>query len=130
MDKKLFEQKLTEVADWHIPRVIDVDHPRRRRDQIITEQDLVNLTLAPEITSLKDLKTPCDSCGKINPNGQKIERKQYMTSNIKYWRSRCVTCGKYENPNTGKFDLTGTEATYQWNNLLRYKKNQDLIKKI
>jgi hypothetical protein len=135
MDKKLFQEKLSQVAEWHIPKVTDVKLPKRKGRPSscdIAEQEAavewleksqgINDTLPVEILKIKHQERACEYCDKVCEKAAHIETKQYFNSNKKYWRSRCMTCGLYENPLTGKFDLTGTQATQQWNNRMRYTK--------
>lgn len=135
MDKKLFEQKLSEVADWHIPKVTEVIIPRRKGrprqedhehqqqlDQWLQDTDGVNQTLPPKILKIKHSQNDCEFCGRSCAEGQHIETKLYFTAGQKYWRSRCTVCGLYQNPVTKQFDLNGTQACRVWDNYLRKTK--------
>jgi len=58
--------------------------------------------------------------------GRVLQTKQYFT-NRPHWRKKCAGggCGLYENPLTGKFDVTGKQSQQLWarytNNTGKYK---------
>jgi hypothetical protein len=140
MDKELFKQKLSEVAEWQTPKICASDIKiagqkirgkfkkseeeleQEMEDPIFQEvQNGVNPTLPPQILVVQKKMQPCDRCGLMQPGGGHIEMK-FNTSgaNCKgHWRERCLTCEKSKDPYTGEFCLTGTEASIKWNSYLR-----------
>ena len=134
MDKDLFEKKLSEVADWALPKlsVTDIKAAQRSRKrpgrppaeeqyQEEHEQEFlalfngVNPTMAPEIKKIKIQEQTCSDCGKFCEKGRKTEIKFHKAApgHIAHRRTRCVTCGYYQNPETGQFDIKQGPAC-QW----------------
>lgn len=147
MDDKLFRQMLSEVADWKIPETLQettTNAKKKRgrksneelyqeaREQIFQEEfDGINTTIPPLLLRIKSNPCVCDDCGAHCPEGRKKEKKLYETGARKKrnWREKCITCNKAQNPFTGKFDLTPTEASHVWTDFLRQSKttfNPDL----
>lgn len=140
MDDKEFRRKLSEVADWIIPKnnqetTITGKKKRGRksndekymelREQIFQEEfDGVNNTIAPVVTRVKRCPVTCEDCGELCPEGRQKEKKLYETGGKKnsHWRERCITCNKSRNPFTDKFDLTTQQASYTWTAYLRETK--------
>lgn len=46
----------------------------------------------------------CGDCGRHCEQGRQTQSKVYKTDKF-HWRTYCVTCKKYKNPYTGKFDV-------------------------
>jgi hypothetical protein len=143
MDDTEYRKKLSEVADWHIPKLSPTDlkestQRKRGRGRPSDEEkyqdaheeiflDLykgINPTHSPELIKVNAKATVCDDCGCDCPQGRKKEKKLYETGKDKKrnWRERCITCNKNKNPFTGKFDLTPSEAPHIWTVFLRETK--------
>jgi hypothetical protein len=138
MDKELFKKRLSEVADWEIPktpRETSLNQKKKRgrksaedeymelREEIFYEEfEGVNPTYPPMLTKLKRAGIDCGDCGEHCPNGRETEAKLQEKNGKRAWRKKCLTCGKYENPFTGKYDLTGTAASIKWNDFMRETK--------
>lgn len=145
MDKKLFEQRLNELAEW---RYLKSDTPvsgskrsrGRKKIKPDPEEDIddssdseqPNQTLSIQVTKMHCQAQVCDDCGRDCPQGRRIEQKVYDHTNYPHWRKRCDACGMTKNPYTGKFDLKGYETHAVWTKYTRGKnspkkaKNQDL----
>ena len=134
MDKKLFEQKLSEVAEWQIPKTLatvtegsrgrgrpskEQQYQELREQMFLEEFDGVNPTFPPQIIKLKCTAETCGDCGKICEQGRHLEKKLYEANRKPHWRQKCVNCGCFQNPYTGKFDLKGSRASQIWNNFVR-----------
>ena len=139
MDKKLFEQKLSEVAEWRLPKTItgtkdgDAKRPRGRPSkeeqyQIDHEEEFkkifgdTNPTFPPQLLKLKNSACVCEDCGKVCENGRQKEKKLYETGGKKNWRERCLTCDLSKNPFTGKYDMDHVTAGRAWIDFLRETK--------
>lgn len=138
MDDKEFRKRLSEVADWIIPKnnqetTITGKKKRGRksndekymelREQIFQEEfDGVNNTIAPVVTRVKRCPVTCEDCGAYCPNGREKEAKLHEKNDKKVWRQKCVTCGKFENPFNGKYELTGSAASIKFNDFMRETK--------
>lgn len=138
MDNELFKQKLSEVAEWQIPKLKEWEIKEAKKSargkykrteeelyQIEHEQAFleiyggVNPTAPAELIKLKCQGHDCESCGRYCENGQHTEKKLYEANNKKHWREKCVTCNKFKNPISGKFDLDPSVAAHKWNAFLR-----------
>lgn len=143
MDKELFKKRLSEVAEWEIPKLSQTDlkeSKRRARGRKSAEERYqeeheqvfaklfqgVNPTAPPVLLKVKSSACVCDDCGKECPNGRHKEKKLYETGKEKKrnWRERCVTCGLSQNPFTGRFELTISEAPHVWTDYLRERKGE------
>ena len=139
MDDELFKKRLSEVAEWRIPKTITstaTGEPKRKRGRPTAEElyqreheevfleiyEGVNPTYPPQLLKLKNQATTCEDCGEHCPNGRKKETKLYDTGGKKNWRERCMTCQRSRNPFTGKFDLTFQEASFIWSDFLKERK--------
>lgn len=146
MDEEQFKKKLSQVADWHIPKLADTDikeSKRRGRGRgRPSQEDLyqdeheetfldlfngINPTHNLEVTNVKVMPCVCEDCGKLCEHGRKMEIKLYPATrgHIAHRRKRCVTCGFYRDPNTGVFDLPQGPACQQY---LNWAKKQFLLK--
>lgn len=133
MNNELFKLKLSQVADWRIPKV-KLDGVERRKlrgkgrpSQKDQEEELanpefaeMNPTAPPEILKIKSSAVDCGDCGQHCPNGRESESKMFFNYRL-HWRQRCITCGLNQNPYTGKWDLTNKDAAGVWNLYLRNK---------
>ena len=139
MDNELFKQKLSEVAEWKIPetpRETSLNAKKKRgrksaedeymelREEIFHEEfSGVNTTYAPMLTRVRQCAVDCEDCGEHCPNGRQKEAKLHEKNGKQIWRQKCLTCGKYQNPFTGEFDLGGQAGSYVWTDFLRSRKN-------
>jgi len=132
MDEELFKKKLTEVADWHIPKISEGGHPkplrgrgRKSNEELYQEQheevfiemfDGKNPTVGPVVTNVHCQPTICEDCDKICPKGRKKELKYYSPNKKgkNHWREKCLTCGLQKNPFTGDFDCNPQKAATYW----------------
>lgn len=136
MDKKLFEEKLSQVAEWHYPKIErSPGRPRSRpvRDPIDPDCDqdpdsdqdqdqntpMINNTAAPEITRIKVPRSQCHNCGRQVNVACHTEKKFYHLMNRPHWREHCVTCDLWKNPYTGVFDVPSSNIGTIWNQYLR-----------
>lgn len=141
MDDTEYRKKLSEVAEWTLPKLSATDtkeslKKRRGRGRPTDEQRYqdaheeiflevhngINPSHAPVLLKTKNTACTCEDCGDICPEGRKKEKKLYETSGKRNWRERCVTCNRNKNPFTGKFDLTPSEAPHVWTTYLRETK--------
>jgi len=138
MDDKEYKRKLSEVAEWEIPKTpretsLNAKKKRGRkssedeymelREEIFYDEfNGVNPTYAPMLTKVKRCSVTCDDCGEHCPSGREKEAKLHQKGNKKIWRQKCLTCNKYQNPFTGKFELTGSAASIKWNDFMRETK--------
>jgi hypothetical protein len=83
-----------------------------------------NPTLPPLVTKIKYKSTQCDQCGMICEGSVHRQKRIYECADVKHWRERCMTCDRFQNPYTGKFDLPIMEAATVWNGYVRRKTNQ------
>lgn len=98
MEKRLFEQKLSEVAEWK--------H---------TEDDPTVVTrLKPVVNEI------CNICGKTCPGGRQTVRKFYTASWYKFWRSQCLSCKRWDTP-SGKWIFDNRESMTEWQSVSRKK---------
>jgi hypothetical protein len=138
MDNEEFLRKLTEVSDWHRPMLgpngcysVNKNAKARIPPPQITEEELNDMTdeevqdyydelvawretqpndsVQPVIKQVKNQPVDCEDCGVHCPNGRHTEHKQCITGK-KHWRHKCVTCGLYKNPMSGKFDVTPQQS--------------------
>jgi RNase P subunit RPR2 len=137
MNDEEFKKRLSEVAEWRIPKISSTDvkiarqkargKGRPTKEQLYQEEheqvfvDLfegINPTYTPVVTTVKIQACTCDDCGKHCEHGRHTEITKY-TSSRPHWRARCLTCGMNKNPNTGEWDLTNKDASAHWANWLR-----------
>lgn len=138
MDKELFKQKLSQVAEWQIPKLTDTDIREARKratgrgrptnealyeqqhlEQFLEQYGGVNPTAPAELVKVKCQPVDCEHCGKFCENGRQTEIKQYESNKKRHWREKCVTCNQFKNPWTGAFDLDPATACHKWNAFLR-----------
>lgn len=140
MDDEEFRKRLSEVAEWRIPKTekeqtIGAKKRRGRksndelymelREEIFHEEfDGINNTVPPMLVRVKVAGTICEDCGEYCPEGRHKEKKLYETGGKKnrHWRERCITCDRQCNPFTGKYDLTNQKASGVWAGYLRETK--------
>jgi hypothetical protein len=145
MDQKLFEQKLSEVADWKIPESLqetsaNAKKKRGRKSEEELYQEAheeifmeihggVNPTITPMLTNVKCQPVDCEDCGQHCPNGRHTEKEYYRT-NHGHWRERCRTCNKHKNPYTGDFDMSAQASPAIWTAYLKGSKKPAALRKI
>lgn len=141
MDDEEFRQKLSEVAEWHIPKLTITDiriaeQKKRGKGRPSNEElyqdeheeiflDLfngINPTHGPEVTQIKRAAVTCEDCGNHCPNGRETEARLHKKNGKTAWRQKCVTCSCFQNPFTGEFNLKGTAASVKWNDFMRETK--------
>lgn len=129
-----FKKRLSEVAEWEIPKLnateIKLAKKRGRPSQEELYQDEheqefmaifegVNPTATPRLIKVKIQPCTCNDCGEHCPNGRHKEKKIYEANGNRHWRERCLTCGLSQNPFSKKFDLSVAEASSRWANYWR-----------
>jgi hypothetical protein len=135
MDKELFKQKLSEVADWRIQEsTVSATVNAKRKIRKMSEEELyqyerekmfleefggVNPTMPVMITKLKCQPVECTDCGRQCEQGRKVDIKMYKCNGVKHWREHCLVCDLTKNPYTDKFDLSTAEASIKWNYYFR-----------
>jgi hypothetical protein len=133
MDDEVFKQKLSEVAEWRVPKLkewqVEQAKQKARGKGRPTSEDLyqeehnkifleifngVNPTYAPEITKVKRQAVTCGDCGEICEQGRRTETKFCAggRNEMPYRKERCVECNLYRDPDTGKFTVNTGRATH------------------
>ena len=147
MDKQLFEQLLSEVADWEIPKLKEWEIKEAKKSargkHKRTEEELyqieheemfkeifggVNPTVTPELKTIKVLAVDCADCGQHCPNGRKEEIKYYHATigHVAHQRRRCLECNRYRDPEYGTYTLSQGPAAQRF---LNWAKHQFVIRK-
>lgn len=124
MDRKLFEQQLSELAVFkrgHSQLTKPVSKPTKKKIELDEfgepiediEEDLALDTTSTQplvITELKPTIKLCDDCDRVVDNPRRTSRIVYFP--VKHWRTYCHNCEMTRNPMTGAYDLTKrTEAS-------------------
>lgn len=138
MKDEEFKKLLSQVAEWKIPdtpRETSLNQKKKRgrksneeqymelREEIFHEEfGGVNPTYPPMLTKVKRCSSTCEDCGITCPNGREKEAKLHEKNGKKVWRQKCVTCGKFQNPFNGKYELTGSAASIKFNDFMRETK--------
>ena len=133
MDDAEFKQKLSEVAEWRVPKLKDHEvalaKQRARGKGRPSSEDLyqeehnkifleifngVNPTYAPEITKVKIQAVTCGDCGELCEQGRRTEIKFCAAgrNEMPYRKERCVECNLYRDPDTGKFTVSTGRSTH------------------
>ena len=134
------KQKLAEVAEWRQPRISISDVKRgeqrargkgrpsreemyeQEHEQVFAELFKgINPTHAPELVKVHVKPIDCEDCGRHCETGRQMEIKFYYATarHVAHRRTRCVTCNKYKDPNTGEFTLNqgpACQAFLNWAN--------------
>jgi hypothetical protein len=133
MNDEEYQLKLSQVAEFTIPEVNGAGNAKTaKRGRKSTEEqyqleheqvfldlfDGKNPTIQPVLTKVKIQACVCDDCGKYCEHGRHTEKTKYLSSRP-HWRSRCLTCGMNQNPNTGEWNLSNKDASAHWANWLR-----------
>ena len=148
MDDAEFKQKLSQVAEWRVPKLkewqVEQAKQKARGKGRPSNGDLyqeehnkifleifngVNPTYAPEITKLKIQAVTCGDCGEICEQGRRTETKFCAggRNEVAYRKERCVECNLYRDPATGKFTITAGRSTHifaQWAKMNYFKQQQ------
>ena len=139
MDKELFKQKLSEVAEWKIPKPTAANKASgikrkysRPKKQELEEESMSsednednedndlgisedqNVTLPVQLLEAKIQSCQCSDCGKFCEHGRKKESQFYFKAGKKFIREKCATCKLHKDPNTGKFSLSAQQAPTVW----------------
>jgi hypothetical protein len=146
MKDQEFKQRLSEVADWKIPDTPkDLGMLTRKRkgskkhepdepdepdelDEDLDSEDqdqplaCVNQTHAPILLKVHVQAVDCNDCGQHCPNGRQTEAKLFKKNGQAAWKQHCITCGKFENPYTGEFNLNGLTANMKFQDYMRGSK--------
>jgi hypothetical protein len=126
MDKELFKQRLSEVAEFRMPKLSPSDikeagqrargRGRPTKEERYQEEhqevflDLfegINPTQQPELVKVMIKPKDCDDCGQHLTVSREMQIKFYrgVPGHISHRRDRCVTCNRYRDPHTGLFTL-------------------------
>lgn len=113
-----FKKKLSEVSEWEIPLTLDsstVGKYVRKNKKPTEQQDVINPTYPVKLKQLKTKAVVCEDCHKVCDQGRRLEYRFIRNKqNDKFTRRHCLTCGFYDDPYTGKFNLTGTASSQKW----------------
>jgi hypothetical protein len=147
MDKQLFEQLLSQVADWEMPKLKEweIKEAKKRargrgrpsREDLYQEEHEeifkqmfggVNPTMTPELTAVKVKAVDCADCGEHCPNGRREDIKYFPATpgHIAHRRHRCLECNKYRDPEYGTYTLSQGPAAQRF---LNWAKHQFVIRK-
>jgi hypothetical protein len=103
MDKKKFQELLTQYADWQT-----IDEGEQGTQQIT-------------VTAVKCQGEHCSDCDQWCPNGRQMEYRIMRSSKGRsFVRPTCITCNRHQDPYTKQFGITGTEASALWFSYVRY----------
>jgi hypothetical protein len=145
MDDKLFKQKLSELTEWVYPKVADngggLERTPSKEEMALLIEELggleeldltaeevqvkINDSIGPVVVKVKHPLKACEDCG-LMVAGRVVQIKQYHTNKL-HWRKKCAGggCDMYQNPMTGKFDVTGKQSQALWasytNNTGKYR---------
>jgi len=141
MDRDEFLKKLEEVAEYYIPDTWEDTvlertrkiNQRRRQDQYDDDDNdflhsdndcqepLIERQFPPVLTKVKKQSQNCDDCNRHCPDGREIDVKIHEHHGQRIWRQRCVNCGLYKNPDSGKFDLNSREVHLALSKYIRHQ---------
>jgi hypothetical protein len=126
MTKDELFQKLSEVAEFRMPKLtasdIKISKQKARGKGRPSKEELyqdeheevfldmfqgINPTMNPELVKVNVQPVDCEDCGRHCENGRQQEIKFYKKTvgHIAHRRTRCLTCNKYRDPNTGEYTL-------------------------
>lgn len=139
MDDKLFRQKLSEVAEWEIPKISDTGNglsqskgggrPRKNiveldpedLDELIEEEPIEpegpNETVGIRLIKLKPKIECCPDCGQLAED--RVVQTKMCYTNKPHWRTKCTACKMYKNPITNKFDIPANGAQAEFAKITR-----------
>jgi hypothetical protein len=140
MNDEEFKRRLSEVAEWEMPKLSDTDvreakkrargRGRPTNEELFQQEheeifkeifDGINPTIKPVLTKIIHQPHLCE-CGKICEDGCPKDIKLYHIKGQSHWRQKCLNCGMTQNPYTGKFNLTAQKALGVWTSFLRETK--------
>ena len=120
MKEEDFLKRLSELAEWERPMTgpngakslvkskkniePEYDEFGEEIEQELESESKINEGIGPVITKLKPLVSVCPDCNKICEGGRRVESK-LMTNPVNHWRTKCISCKSWKDPNTGKFNL-------------------------
>lgn len=137
MDKKIFEQIISQVAVLEIPKLTPTDVREAKKsargrgrptseelyqnehEQVFKEIfEGVNPTHTPELKQIKIKAVDCADCGKHCANGRREEIKYYYETpgHIAHRRQRCLECNRYRDPDDGTYTLAQGPACQRYLN--------------
>jgi hypothetical protein len=137
-----FKQKLSEVAEWGLPkleqatRTVGLAKHRRGRPPRVSEdvtdddtsndqedvnlvKDGANITYAPMLVKLKIQPTTCTDCGRYCEHGRQTEAQIYFKNGNKYVREKCFACKRHKDPYTGEFTLNPHSSSVVWHTFMK-----------
>lgn len=117
-------QDSSEEVTMSLATVTDLEEEQEEEEEDLWEPE-ANPTLPPRLTAVKYQPTVCTDCGIECCRSIHRTKRIYESANIRHWRERCLTCDRFRNPATGKFDLPVERAALAWANWLRRKDPQD-----
>lgn len=111
-------RKLSEVAEWEVPKIDEINRPKhlpvaqRPRSRWASEEERLeyidevtpdfvvggrNLTMMPRIKRIKQEPKPCElGCGEM-VLAQKIDKTHHQWPEP-HWRTKCTNCQHYVHP--------------------------------
>lgn len=127
MDEELYRKKLSEVANWRIPKTLALsvegiakkpkgkktneDRYQEQHEQVFNEMfDGVNPTFPIHLDEIKRKDSACSDCGITCEEDRQQDYKWFQGKEKNSWRIRCNICKMYKNPYTGLYDLDSTKA--------------------
>lgn len=123
MDRKLFNEKLSQIADWYIPIVKENSRQSYNRKPMPGSE--LNPTMGPVIDQLKPCLNACAWCQKIVDQRTTHKRVFNYKGRFTHWSHECQTCRSVYDPLTGKVVKKGVgdkkpkavaaKKTYWWN---------------
>jgi len=142
MNDEEFKKRLSEVAEWVIPKTVTEKALKKKRGPKPQEEKYqeehqevfldmfngVNPTTPIAVIKIKIAAVDCEDCGRHCENGRKTETKRYNTHEP-HWRKACVTCKMSQNPFTGEWDVPSSRSALVWHdwwriyNIKKYKKS-------
>ena len=145
MDHDEFLRKLSQVAEWQIPKLEmpkrdwnylkkHADIENNEDDDDDEEQDTTTLALvtgcnptaAPELLGLKHQARTCEDCGTTCAKGRVTEKIRYEYQGQAIWRERCRNCGMSKDPFTGKFDVDPHAMSNKYRQWIFYLKTGEI----
>ncbi len=134
MDPKKFHDQLKqygEVKYVSVPKsgnLREADEPdlifRHGQEFEISKDD--NPTLGLVLKKLHYEPKPCEDCGRLVEN--RVIQYKVLEFPEPHWRTSCKNCSKTQNPETGEFGLTSTQASNYFTQAIKDKKSVSTVK--
>lgn len=138
MKDELFKQKLSEVAEWHMPK-ITLDGVERRklkgkddqfyeqhREEFLKRVNYVLPGTQPVITKLLDQNKTCEDCGLQPKKPREVLIKVSEGCGLdKHLRRKCKSCDLWQDPRTGQYTVKTNNISNVW---ISWATEQGLIK--